>query len=301
MKAEKCGHEHVGSRYAGYCTDDCYHLTWRNSPKGKASLRKYRTSLKGRFANAQGQAKKRKITWNLTLEQYADALRLGFCTYCRGSLPSVGVGLDRIHNALGYEVGNVLPCCESCNSIRGDKLSVSQMHRVTQALAAPVAHAPFRVYLAGTITTEDDYFQRWRVEASHYLKEKGVTPLSPMAQKEVNSSVDGGITSNIPNEDIFMRDYCMVRSANLILANLKLVGDSGVAVKKPLIGTYFEMAWAWQMNKPIVAVVENGNYLFNHHPFLAATITHKFETLEEALNNICTYWFWMRQDEIDHG
>lgn len=28
-------------------------------------------------------------------------------------------GLDRIDNSLGYEIGNVLPCCPFCNSLRG--------------------------------------------------------------------------------------------------------------------------------------------------------------------------------------
>lgn len=149
-----------------------------------------------------------------------------------------------------------------------------------------------KVYLAGTIYTDDDYFQRWRKEASAFLANHGVVPLSPLAQKEVNTSTDGGITSCIPSDDILMRDWTMVRSAHLILANLKLVGDSGEPVKKPLIVTFFEMAWAWEQKKPVIAVVEPGNYLFEKHPFLAGTITHSFPTLEQALDNIVSYWNW---------
>lgn len=149
-----------------------------------------------------------------------------------------------------------------------------------------------KVYLAGTICTDDDYFQRWRRTASAMLANHGIVPLSPLAQKEVATSQDGGITSCIPSNDILMRDWTMVRSAHLILANLKLVGDSGEPVKKPLIGTFFEMAWAWDQKKPIIAVVEPGNYLFEKHPFLAGVITHAFPTLDEALDNIVTYWNW---------
>lgn len=149
-----------------------------------------------------------------------------------------------------------------------------------------------KLYLAGTINLEDDYFQRWRREASAFLKNHGVMALSPLAQKEVVTSVDGGVTSNIPNEDIFMRDYTMVKSSHIILANLKLIGDNGEPIKKPLIGTFFEMAWAWHDHKPIIAVAEEGNYLFAKHPFLTATITRRFGTLQEALDNIVSYWNW---------
>ena len=156
-----------------------------------------------------------------------------------------------------------------------------------------------KVYLAGTINTQDDYFQRWRLVASAYLKNHGIMPLSPLAQKEVATSKDGGITSNIPSEDILFRDYTMVRSSHLILANLKLVGDSGVKIEKPLVGTFFEMAWAWHDKKPIIAVSEEDNYLFTKHPFLTGTITHRFNTLEEALHNISSYWNWHFADPSD--
>jgi len=148
-----------------------------------------------------------------------------------------------------------------------------------------------KVYLAGTIATTDDYFQRWRLDACKFLKNHGVMPLSPLSQKEAGTSQDGGITSAIPNDAILMRDYAMVKSSHLVLANLKIIGDKG-KVEKPIIGTFFEMAWAWEANKPIIAVVEPDNYLFNMHPFLAKTITQKFPTLEDALDNIVSYWNW---------
>jgi nucleoside 2-deoxyribosyltransferase len=152
-----------------------------------------------------------------------------------------------------------------------------------------------RVYLAGTITTEDPYFTEWRAKASEYLRANGIIPLSPMAKKELNTSNDGGITSSIPNSAVFMRDHAMVKSAHILLVNLKVKGYSGIPIKKPLIGSFFEMAWAWQYQKPIIAVVEEDNYLYQNHPFITETITHKFSTLEEALENIVTYWNWHYQ------
>ncbi len=152
-----------------------------------------------------------------------------------------------------------------------------------------------RVYLAGTITTEDDYFQEWRVKASLYLRERGIIPLSPMAKTEIDKSKDGGITSNIPNRAIFRRDVAMVRSAHVILANLKVKGYSEVPVKKPIVGTYCEMMLANELGKPVVSVIEDDHYLHNNHPFVVEMTTIKFNNLEDALENIYTYWNWHHQ------
>ena len=152
-----------------------------------------------------------------------------------------------------------------------------------------------RVYLAGTICSEDDYFQEWRIKASIYLRKRGIIPLSPMAKKEAQSSTDGGITSNIPNKAIFERDVAMVKSSHVILANLKVRGYSGIPVKKPIVGTYCEMMLAKELDKPVVAVIEEDHYLHNNHPFITEMTSIKFTTLEEALENIYTYWNWQHQ------
>ena len=152
-----------------------------------------------------------------------------------------------------------------------------------------------KVYLAGTINTSDDYFQRWRLDAARELRNHGIMPLTPLAGKMAMEngtfSTDGGITSTTPSRAVMARDYAMVRSAHIILANLKLIGDHGLC-DKPFIGTFYELGWAWEMKKPVVAVVEPENYLFNNHPFLVESITEKFGSMDEALRNIIEYWNW---------
>lgn len=152
-----------------------------------------------------------------------------------------------------------------------------------------------KVYLAGTINTLDDYFQRWREDVAQVLRNHGIVPLCPLAGKPMfengTFSKDGGITSTVPSRSILMRDYMMVRSANLILANLKVYGDKGKC-EKPFVGTFYELAWAWEFKKPVIAIIESDNYLFNNHPFIAESITHKFETEEAAVRNIVEYWNW---------
>lgn len=47
------------------------------------------------------------------------------CYYCRDTLEKRGC--DRIDNSKGHTINNVLPCCNTCNSIRSNKFTVSEM------------------------------------------------------------------------------------------------------------------------------------------------------------------------------
>ncbi len=49
------------------------------------------------------------------------------CHYCGGPLPDYGYALDRKDNKQGYILGNVVPCCESCNWIKADRFSYPEM------------------------------------------------------------------------------------------------------------------------------------------------------------------------------
>jgi hypothetical protein len=91
----------------------------------RAKYRAHHRTLVGRFNAAKAVAKRRKLTWLLSREDFR-ALIGGVCTYCDGALPVTGIGLDRIENSIGYEVGNVLPCCTYCNRMRNDFLTVEE-------------------------------------------------------------------------------------------------------------------------------------------------------------------------------
>lgn len=69
----------------------------------------------------------RKLTWDLTFEQY-HAIVTKPCAYC-GSPPSqetkvVGVlknGIDRVDSSGGYHAENCVPCCATCNVMKGPR------------------------------------------------------------------------------------------------------------------------------------------------------------------------------------
>lgn len=94
---------------------------------------KYRRSTRGRFAFLKSDANRRKLEMTLTIEEFG-VLREQPCEYCGSALADTGGGLDRKDNAIGYILGNVVPCCHSCNVFKGDRLSYEEMKAVMQLL-----------------------------------------------------------------------------------------------------------------------------------------------------------------------
>lgn len=93
--------------------------------------------LKNRLRNASNRARDRGLSFDLTLEDYAILVSTP-CTYCGGPLPATGSGLDRIENDKGYSSFNCVPCCDACNTARGDRWSVLQM---VQFIGPAIRHA----------------------------------------------------------------------------------------------------------------------------------------------------------------
>lgn len=91
-------------------------------------------------------ARTRGVPFTLTREEYA-ALIFKPCAYCgmaprnkiagakmRGNFCLLYQGVDRMDNERGYEPGNVAPCCQACNSIKGKYLSHPEMIQVARLL-----------------------------------------------------------------------------------------------------------------------------------------------------------------------
>lgn len=147
----------------------------------------------------------------------------------------------------------------------------------------------FRVYLGGKIYYPDPYFARWRQEVASRLYSHGVRALDPILAKE---RVEGSSSKGSFSDAAFtLRDYHMLTSCNLMIANLKLVGDNGLC-PQPIIGTYFEMAWAWDKKTPILAIVDEDSRFLREHQFLATAVTEWFTDHSAAAKHIVEYWKW---------
>lgn len=86
----------------------------------------YSRTPRGQYTNARAIAKRRNLSFDITRSQYAD-LRSEPCRYCGGDLPPTGVGLDRLDNASGYLLSNVVPSCGLCNHVRSDHFTHEEM------------------------------------------------------------------------------------------------------------------------------------------------------------------------------
>jgi hypothetical protein len=113
-----------------------YQRVWRksNASKQKAYSDKNNRRLESKFNNGKLGAFKRKINWDLTIEQYIIIVSNKKCHYCDGMLPEVGHGLDRKINTIGYIENNVVSCCEACNKIKSIFLTYEEMVAVATLL-----------------------------------------------------------------------------------------------------------------------------------------------------------------------
>ena len=87
-----------------------------------------------------------------------------------------------------------------------------------------------------------------------------ISCLDPYNGKEFATIDKKGLKSHIPANAIIMGDYLSVSKADIIVGNMNTFGAS-----RPSVGTQWELAWAWQMKKPIVLITDDENYI--HHPF----------------------------------
>ena len=102
----------------------------------------------------------------------------------------------------------------------------------------------------------------------------------------MTKSTDGGISTPDQNsKSIILRDYNDIVQADVMLANLDLWGST-----RPLTGTLMELAWAWQMKMPVVAVCHKEDTFMRHHPFIQECVSHYCETVEEAIDFIGRYY-----------
>lgn len=43
-------------------------------------------------------------------------------------------GIDRVNSKIGYTLGNVVPCCKKCNTVKSDILSGQEMYAAMRVI-----------------------------------------------------------------------------------------------------------------------------------------------------------------------
>lgn len=93
------------------------------------------------YQKYKSRAKKKRLAFELTFDQF-DALIQRECAYC-GEAPgkrkiyahgkvyrTLAVGVDRKNSSKGYVKGNVVPCCWTCNFLKGTLSIRKFLHQV---------------------------------------------------------------------------------------------------------------------------------------------------------------------------
>lgn len=145
------------------------------------------------------------------------------------------------------------------------------------------------IYLAGPITgTVYKEGNAWRVAVREELAKHGIEAYSPMRGKsrffdddEEFSRQDYESHPMTSTHGITIRDFADVRSHDLVLANFKGVKD------RVSIGSCLEIGAAHALNKPIVAVMEDGDI---HKHGMVEEISIVLPTIDEALYYIKNYF-----------
>ena len=86
----------------------------------------------------------RGIEWNMC-DEHAKSILLKPCHYCGardgtlklsdGKQSILYSGIDRVDSKLGYQPGNVVPCCGKCNSLKSS-LKIQDFIKKAHAIAA---------------------------------------------------------------------------------------------------------------------------------------------------------------------
>jgi hypothetical protein len=73
-------------------------------------------TLQGKYGQYRKRSLAKGFSFELTVQQFSQYWQQP-CFYCGSEIRTIGI--DRVDNDLGYEEGNILPCCTSCNSAKG--------------------------------------------------------------------------------------------------------------------------------------------------------------------------------------
>ncbi len=74
-----------------------------------------RTTIPGKYNQYKTCAKKRKKSFDLTLEEFSTFWQKP-CYYCGSEISNIGI--DRVDNKQGYSMQNIVPCCKMCNYMK---------------------------------------------------------------------------------------------------------------------------------------------------------------------------------------
>lgn len=144
------------------------------------------------------------------------------------------------------------------------------------------------VYLGGPLDSQaGDRDLRWRVHAARRLADLGVKPVNPIRNF---GSITDEETSLTPTE-IVVRDKRDALASDLLLVNF--TSDT-----YPAVGTSAEMAWAYDMGIPVIALWPHERRVPVFLRYFASRVFGNPETdgvdeaggLDDAIDYVASHW-----------
>ena len=77
--------------------------------------KQYQQTLSGKFQSYKINAKRRKIVFELTIDEFGLYWQQP-CFFCGDDITTIGI--DRVDNTKGYIVENIVSCCKICNRMK---------------------------------------------------------------------------------------------------------------------------------------------------------------------------------------
>lgn len=126
-----------------YLPGSCLAASWCRACINFARRRRYdrqdgRTRDLNHYGTLRNRAARAGLTFNISFEQFCDTISKP-CMFGAGMRPDISIGVDRKDSSLGYTSGNIGPCCQRHNLIKGQFFSDADMRLIMSLV--PVARA----------------------------------------------------------------------------------------------------------------------------------------------------------------
>ena len=180
---------------------------------------------------------------------------------------------------------------DSLASMLESQEEIMRLNDISHLYQAPKTY--IKIYLAGYINNNvmEECIQWRKLIKDHYNNWKGnekypIIFFDPLNSKEYEKiKGDGCEADGIPAHAIIQRDYQCVIKSDLIIVHLDTFGQS----RHP-IGSYCELAWAYEHKIPIVIISSDPTY--KKHPFTSYMASWIVESAEELIEKKVINYFY---------
>jgi len=140
----------------------------------------------------------------------------------------------------------------------------------------------YNVYLAGLINPECPATIKWRKDLiAKCQPHKSYRLLNPIAGENYDFCSKGIHSEAVNSKAIIAKDFASIIHSDAFIVDLNSYGST-----RPLTGTLFELAWAWERHLPVHAVYTEKDRYIRNHPFIEEAVTAWFPNHEMALRHL---------------